>query len=437
MTNTARRRALLIGVPEYWDETIPSFPDVVTEDISRLSVSLNSSGYQVAYLGIDNERELTLNKIRTAIKDFLDHAHDGETTLVYFDGHGLHEKGKDYFVPVDWDMRVPDEIDYDDSLVRLDFADVVESSRASTVVFFVDACRQGVGGKGLANNIGWSIAKRRKVANQCYVMVFACGPGQLAQYVRRPEPFSLFGRSLAEVLDREHPARTIADVLESTQVRLTTLTQALKKQRQDMGIRFETTLDRNDVLQRPLCNGSSEPTVVEEYEATDELGVATHDAIFRMAMDELATARGEYRRWRKAHDITCLSQLVQLKKEAESLVTSGSQDEHAMIRRLVERLICAWKSESPPLRSDVVRIGRFLWQLIRLIEIFRTCKSITGDEGAAALMGLSTNAFFAQLEALELNVSDLTARATIASLIRKSPRINHAVRRFLEMSEPI
>ncbi|NJR61505.1 MAG: caspase family protein [Cyanobacteria bacterium CRU_2_1] len=100
----------------------------------------------------------------------------------------------------------------------------IDQSGASTIIFFIDACREGVK-LGFKDTYlaGWSRGERRQATRRSFVVVFACEPGQVSQYVGDDEGFSLFSKALAEVLDPQHPAASLEDVLKATQERLSGL----------------------------------------------------------------------------------------------------------------------------------------------------------------------------------------------------------------------
>jgi hypothetical protein len=79
----AKRRALLIGVPEYNDPTIISFPEVVRRDVDELEKSLRSSGYQeVKIKGLDKTYESTRTQIIDELERFFAGATAGDTLIV-------------------------------------------------------------------------------------------------------------------------------------------------------------------------------------------------------------------------------------------------------------------------------------------------------------------------------------------------------------------
>lgn len=254
-----KRRALLIGVPDYKDKSIVSFPDVVRSDIDYLGHALQSSGYhEVKIRGLDDIWEATRTRISDELERFLVSATQGDTVLVYLSGHGLHHDGRDYLIPTEAIVRDPAR--YDDFFVRIDFASIVERSKAETIIFFVDACRQGVKLTQKASYaVGWGKADRAKAQRQCYAIVFGCGAGEFAQYVKsETEAFSLFTRALGQALEPTNPAQTLAEVLAATDENLSSLVDQYGKNPQQLQKRVETNLDEDEAFSRIICDTSSQ-----------------------------------------------------------------------------------------------------------------------------------------------------------------------------------
>ena len=137
------RRALLIGVPEYDSDKIDNLL-IVNQDIELLHSSLEKSGFSVRSLGADGEATSSQNKIKQAIRKECKEARNTEILLLYFSGHGIHYQGKDYLVPSDADLDDAECIQ--DYLIPTDLGEIVnlDSYNAQTIIFFIDACREGI-----------------------------------------------------------------------------------------------------------------------------------------------------------------------------------------------------------------------------------------------------------------------------------------------------
>lgn len=137
----ARYRALLIGVSQYDSNAFQNL-DFIADDFMTLQASLESSNYNVRVEGAGGET-VSPSRIRNWIRDFCKESKKDDTLLICFSGHGLHYKGKDYLVPSDAIADFDDPDSFKESLVPVDFEREFEKSQASTILFFVDACREG------------------------------------------------------------------------------------------------------------------------------------------------------------------------------------------------------------------------------------------------------------------------------------------------------
>ncbi|MEU8041153.1 caspase family protein [Streptosporangium sp. NPDC049078] len=196
------RRALLIGVPECDDTTFSSISQVVRNDIQKMHSALASSAYSIDSIGNDGQ-DPSGSRIRAAIRKACAGAPERSVLLLYFSGHGISINGVDYLVPSDAyrenGVLVPE------SLVPV--IPDLSKCRAKLVVFFVDACRDDPAGRPSEGAWGGVL---HYPAGGSQVMVAGCEPGQFCRY---GEDGSVFTRTLAKVLDRRNPARTLSAVL--------------------------------------------------------------------------------------------------------------------------------------------------------------------------------------------------------------------------------
>ncbi|MDQ1034758.1 hypothetical protein QFZ75_001174 [Streptomyces sp. V3I8] len=197
-----RRQALLIGVPQCDDVTFSPIAQVVRNDLEKMRSALTPSSYSVDSIGADT-LDPSGSRIRAAIRKACAEAAEGSVLLLYFSGHGVSADGVDYLVPSDA-FREGGELVLD-SLVPV--VPDLSNCRARLVVFFVDACRDSPAGLPTEGGGGGVL---HYPAEGSQVMVAACAPGQVCHY---GEDGSVFTRTLARVLDRRHPARTLSAVL--------------------------------------------------------------------------------------------------------------------------------------------------------------------------------------------------------------------------------
>lgn len=96
----SKRRALLIGVPEYESDAIADL-SIVRRDVESLHGALERSGFSVRSLGTESTAQTGRSKILQALRRECKDSQGVETLLLYFSGHGMHYRGKDYLIPSD------------------------------------------------------------------------------------------------------------------------------------------------------------------------------------------------------------------------------------------------------------------------------------------------------------------------------------------------
>ena len=159
-----RFRALLVGIAEYDDPGVRQLP-FVTDALSAVGGALESRGYVVEDASGPNGR-VDRTELLIRVSKFIDSAERGDTLLVFLSGHGAHSDEVDYLIPSNASLAWPRLADVCVSLSS--WAPFLENTRAGSVVFLVDACREGfdeqvMGGNGRR---GWSQSKGLEVASK-------------------------------------------------------------------------------------------------------------------------------------------------------------------------------------------------------------------------------------------------------------------------------
>jgi len=125
------RTALIIGNGAY--PTAPLKNPV--RDARAMAEALSKCGFRVTLL-----EDATRARMVAALRDFGQAIQGGGVGLLYYAGHGMQVKGRNYLVPVDADLASEDEVPYN----TLD-ADAVlakmESARNRLNILILDACR--------------------------------------------------------------------------------------------------------------------------------------------------------------------------------------------------------------------------------------------------------------------------------------------------------
>jgi uncharacterized caspase-like protein len=127
-----KRVALVMGNSAYQNVSRLSNP---ANDSAAISAALKGAGFDVVEL----RRDLKVNEMRRALRDFSDSVRDADIAIVYFAGHGIEIDGINYVIPVD--AALERDIDAFDEAIPLDrILTVIEPARQLRLVI-LDACR--------------------------------------------------------------------------------------------------------------------------------------------------------------------------------------------------------------------------------------------------------------------------------------------------------
>jgi hypothetical protein len=125
------RTALIIGNGAYHSAPLKN----PVQDARAMAEALRKCGFRVTLL-----EDATRMRMVEALRDFGVTIQGGGVGLLYYAGHGMQVKGRNYLVPVDADLASEDEVPYN----TLD-ADAVlakmESARNRLNILILDACR--------------------------------------------------------------------------------------------------------------------------------------------------------------------------------------------------------------------------------------------------------------------------------------------------------
>jgi len=125
------RLALVIGNGAYKDAPLPN----PVNDAADMAKALEASGFTVM-----KRENATLKEMHLALREFGDRLGRQSTGLVYFAGHGLQVRGRNYLLPVDADIQREDEVAFS----AIDVAAVMEkldSAKNPVNIVILDACR--------------------------------------------------------------------------------------------------------------------------------------------------------------------------------------------------------------------------------------------------------------------------------------------------------
>jgi len=162
-----RRIALVVGNANYKVRPLKN-PRNDADDVSR---SLKATGFEVIDL-----RDATLPQMRTAVRQFGDRLINNDVGLVYYSGHGVEVKGRNYFIPVNADIQREDEI-ADQGLDVSLILEKMSTAGKGVNILIVDACRDDPFGRSFRSS---SRGLANMDAPRGTIIAYATSPGKVA-----------------------------------------------------------------------------------------------------------------------------------------------------------------------------------------------------------------------------------------------------------------
>jgi hypothetical protein len=164
---SGKRIALVIGNSKYIRAPLKN----PANDADDMSYALKAANFQVIDI-----REATLPQMRNAVRQFGDKLLQNDIGLVYYSGHGVEVKGKNYLIPVNADIQRPDEI-VDQSLDMALILEKMTTAGKGVNILIVDACRVDPMGKGFRSP---SQGLATVEAPTGTIIAYATSPGKVA-----------------------------------------------------------------------------------------------------------------------------------------------------------------------------------------------------------------------------------------------------------------
>jgi len=164
---TARRIALVVGNANYRTRPLRN-PRNDADDVSN---ALKSTGFQVIDL-----RDATLQQMRAGVRQFGDRLINNDVGLVYYSGHGVEVKGRNYFIPVNADIMREDEI-ADQGLDVSLILEKMNTAGKGVNILIVDACRDDPFGRSFRSS---SRGLAQMDAPRGTIIAYATSPGKVA-----------------------------------------------------------------------------------------------------------------------------------------------------------------------------------------------------------------------------------------------------------------
>lgn len=162
-----RRVALVIGNSNYRTHPLRN----PTNDANDVSNALKSSGFQVIDL-----RDASLQQMRAGVRQFGDRLINNDVGLVYYSGHGVEVKGRNYFIPVNADIQREDEIADQGLDVNL-VLEKMSTAGKGVNILIVDACRDDPFGRSFRSS---SRGLANMDAPRGTIIAYATSPGKVA-----------------------------------------------------------------------------------------------------------------------------------------------------------------------------------------------------------------------------------------------------------------
>ena len=167
ISSDSKRLALVVGNAKYKVHPLNNSRNDA-DDISR---TLRSSGFEVIEL-----RDATLQQMRAGVRQFGDRLINNDVGLVYYSGHGVEVKGRNYFIPVNADIMREDEI-ADQGLDVTLILEKMNTAGKGVNILIVDACRDDPFGRSFRSS---SRGLAQMEAPRGTIIAYATSPGKVA-----------------------------------------------------------------------------------------------------------------------------------------------------------------------------------------------------------------------------------------------------------------
>jgi hypothetical protein len=162
-----KRLALVIGNTNYKVRPLKNSRN----DADDMSQSLRANGFEVIDL-----RDATLPQMRSAVRQFGDRLINNDVGLVYYSGHGVEVKGRNYFIPVNADIAREDEV-ADQGFDVSQVLEKMSTAGKGVNILIVDACRDDPFGRSFRSS---SRGLASMDAPRGTIIAYSTSPGKVA-----------------------------------------------------------------------------------------------------------------------------------------------------------------------------------------------------------------------------------------------------------------
>lgn len=171
------RKALLIGGSNY---KYYSILKNVTNDINGMKKMLQDLGFDVV-VTLDEGRDQILSKL-------IDHTRNlnaGDISLVFYAGHGMQFRGRNYIIPVDFPLPLSVQALRTYGIDANDYVEKIDDKTPRFNLVMLDACREFIG------STEQGLAKIETEKSKNTIIMLAAAPGKLAlDGVGKNSPFT-------------------------------------------------------------------------------------------------------------------------------------------------------------------------------------------------------------------------------------------------------
>jgi hypothetical protein len=206
---TERRVALVIGNAQYKSSPLENS----VNDATDIDQALKRFGFQTTFL-----RNASLSQMRESTRRFADQLTNADVALIYFAGHGIESKNKNFMIPVNADLKFEYELADQayDAGAWLEMLEMIKSNNADRVnIVILDACRNNnlIGSRSLIRGLG------RMDAPAGTFLSYSTAPGKVAADGGKGERNSPFTKNLLKAI--QQPGQPIEEVFKEVRRNVT------------------------------------------------------------------------------------------------------------------------------------------------------------------------------------------------------------------------
>jgi len=166
----ARDVALVLGNSSYANASNLDNP---AKDAALVAAALEEAGFDTVLTGSDLSQDDMLERL----KSFRDLAAGADTALIYFAGHGIEAKGKNWLIPTDAGLKSDSDLPYE--AVELQLAmEALEGAQLRIAV--LDACRDNPFARQWSGETRSVIRGLAPIEVDDVLVIYAAAPGMVA-----------------------------------------------------------------------------------------------------------------------------------------------------------------------------------------------------------------------------------------------------------------